>query len=145
MSTELSISLKVSRLRPPNWSLCVKPLQTFGLFPMVCTAIALAPVASAWASVSHKSVRQKVQENFPKLRQCYTEGVRSNPRKKGHLTLEWSIDESGTARNMVIVEPQYQREPLAQCLAKSISDLKFAPAPKGQLFKARLPIDLKRL
>lgn len=100
----------------------------------------LAVSLITWAQ-SKGEIRDVVKTHSAEMRQCYQAALKKNPKLQGKLTFQWSIDDEGQAKNILLNERKSNltHQQLIDCMTGELAKWKFEAAPPGMTIEVNYP------
>jgi len=81
--------------------------------------------------MSQSLIRKIIAKHMGKLTYCYEKSLLSNPNLSGIVNISWKIAPGGRVSGTRVVKSQMNNQKLHGCLTGVISQISFAPGPKG--------------
>jgi hypothetical protein len=95
----------------------------------------LLPLFSiAGKKIGRDEIRGKMKENLSSFKDCYEEGLKTNPKIGGRVVLEWDVDETGSVKRADVKDTAVEN-----CMVDKLKAIKFPPAPTGQIVSVFYP------
>jgi hypothetical protein len=84
-------------------------------------------------------VKRIVHANFPRLRACYTAGLKSDPELRGTVTTRFIIDSTGAVETASLMSSTMSNPNVGTCVVGVFSTMSF-PAPENGKARVTYPI-----
>jgi TonB family protein len=95
------------------------------------------PSEEVSAGMDKEAIRATIRENLVPIRHCYEKELKTKPKLKGKLVLEWDVEDKGKVTSVTVkqsVDPSVDH-----CIAEVIKSAKFPEPPKGQIGRIAFP------
>lgn len=89
--------------------------------------------------VGREEIRGKIKENLSSFKDCYTEGLKANPKIGGKVVLDWDVDETGSVKRADVKSTTMKDATVENCMVDKLKAIKFPPAPTGQIVNVFYP------
>ena len=93
---------------------------------------------SGSGKVSDAAILKILEKNMQKFQYCYEKALLKNASLAGQLTMEWTIETSGSTTHVKVVKSQLNNGSLHQCMNTELSRISF-PNPKGGAVIVKYP------
>jgi protein TonB len=81
--------------------------------------------------IDEKGVQMALKRRENGIRQCYERALKSNPKLKGKVALEWAINEQGRVVQIKVLEDTLGDSKVSDCIMDIINKIRFPEATKG--------------
>lgn len=81
--------------------------------------------------IDEKGVQMALKRRERGIQQCYERALKSNPKLKGKVALEWAINEQGRVVQIKVLEDSLGDAKVADCIMDIINKIRFPEATKG--------------
>jgi hypothetical protein len=118
---------------PVQKPVSVKPAQTLKPAPAVASKAELAPGAAAGIQEAppppdpEQVVRGTLHNAIAAFENCYENSLRRDSRIKGRILVALSVEANGRVASAKITESTIKDEPVMDCIASRLRQLKFPP------------------
>lgn len=89
--------------------------------------------------VGREEIKGKIKENLSSFKECYTEGLKANPKIGGKVVLDWDVDETGSVKRADVKSSTMKDPAVENCIVDKLKAMKFPPAPSGQMVNVSYP------
>ena len=104
-----------------------------------------ATVRAGTSSVSGRLppevIQRIVRQNFGRFRLCYENGLRTDPKLAGRVTVKFVIDRSGAVEKVSDGGSTLSDQAVISCIVRAFGNLSF-PQPEGGIVTVVYPIEL---
>jgi len=83
-------------------------------------------------------VLQTISRNYPELKRCYNEGLKTNANMKGKVVMGWAMDAQGRVLDVQIQTSQLNNKSVEKCMVDRLSSWRFPRQAKMQGAKDRM-------
>lgn len=94
---------------------------------------------SATGRLPKEVVSRIVRQNFGRFRNCYEQGLRTNPLLKGRVLVKFVIDEKGLVRTAADGGSDLPEKAVVACVLRAFANLSF-PAPESGTVSVDYPL-----
>ena len=84
-------------------------------------------------SLPPEIIQRIVRQNFGRYRLCYENGLRTNPKLKGRVTVKFTIDRSGAVSKSTDGGSDLPDKNVIACIVKGFSNLSFPQPQSGEV------------
>lgn len=91
------------------------------------------------SKVAPEEIRSKIKENVSSFQDCYTEGLKNNPKLGGKVVLDWDVDEKGLVKRVAVKLTTMKSDKVENCMVDKLRAITFSPAPAGQVINVTYP------
>lgn len=95
------------------------------------------PAAAPEFAEAH--VSRAIQARISTIRECYERRRRTNPDLAGKVTVEFTVELTGSVANARATENTTRDDGVASCIVGTVSRLRFDPAPVGESVTLNYP------
>lgn len=81
--------------------------------------------------IDERAVQMALKRRERGIQQCYERSLKTNPKLKGKVVIEWGINEEGRALNVKIVQTTISDAKVGDCIVDIIGRIRFPGATKG--------------
>lgn len=81
--------------------------------------------------IDERGVQMALKRRERGIQQCYERALKSNPKLKGKVVVEWGINEQGRVVQVKIVQNTLGDAKVGECISDIISRIRFPEATKG--------------
>lgn len=81
--------------------------------------------------IDEKGVQMALKRRERGIQQCYERALKTNPKLKGKVVLEWGINEAGKVVQIKVVQNTLGDPKIADCISDIITRIRFPEATKG--------------
>lgn len=83
-------------------------------------------------------VLQTISRNYPELKRCYNEGLKTNANMKGKVVMGWAMDPQGRVLDVQVQTSQLNNKSVEKCMVERLSSWRFPRQAKMQGAKDRM-------
>ncbi len=81
--------------------------------------------------IDERAVQMALKRRERGIQQCYERSLKSNPKLKGRVVVEWGINEEGRALSVKIIQSTISDPKVGECISDIIGRIRFPNATQG--------------